>query len=104
MTEGGTGRWARLEALFDGAFDLPAAERAAWLEAQCPDDPELRAEVLRMFEAHEGSGVLDGSLSLGKAPVDTAELSRRLDAALAGRYAITDTLGEGATAIVFRAH
>ena len=27
-----------------------------------------------------------------------------LDASLAGRYAIADTLGEGATAIVFRAH
>ena len=104
MTEGGTGRWARLEALFDGAFDLPAAERAAWLLAHCPDDAGLRAEVLRMLEAHEGEGVLDRHLALGVAPVDTADLARRLDAALAGRYAITDTLGEGATAIVFRAH
>jgi len=104
MSQGGTGRWARLEALFDGAFDLPAAERAAWLASACPDDPELRAEVQRMLAAHDAPGPLDRNLTPANASIDPTDVARRLDAALAGRYAIVDTLGEGATAIVFRAH
>jgi tRNA A-37 threonylcarbamoyl transferase component Bud32/tetratricopeptide (TPR) repeat protein/TolB-like protein len=104
MSQGGTGRWARLEALFDGAFDLPAEERAAWLASACPDDPELRAEVLRMLAAHGATGPLDRQITPAPTAIDPADVARRLDAALAGRYAIADVLGEGATAIVFRAH
>jgi tRNA A-37 threonylcarbamoyl transferase component Bud32 len=104
MTQGGTGRWARLEALFDGAFDLPVGARAEWLASACPDDPELRAEVLRMLAAHGAPGPLDRHITPVNAPIDAADVARRLDAALAGRYAIVDILGEGATAIVFRAH
>jgi serine/threonine protein kinase/tetratricopeptide (TPR) repeat protein len=38
-------RWSRLERIVDGALDLPAEARGAWLAAECGDDSELRADV-----------------------------------------------------------
>ena len=37
----------RLWALFDQAADLPQAEQQALLQAACPDDPALRADLRR---------------------------------------------------------
>ena len=44
-------RWARMEALLDGALDRPKAERSAWLAAECAEDPALRAARLRLTDA-----------------------------------------------------
>ncbi len=47
-------RFARLDALFQGALERPPDERAAWLDREC-DDPELRSEVEELlFEDAEG--------------------------------------------------
>src|SRR5262249_37816342 len=35
----------RVRALFDQAADLPPADRRAFLDTCCPDDPDLRARV-----------------------------------------------------------
>ena len=35
----------RVQALFDHAVELAPQERAAFLDAACPQDPTLRAEV-----------------------------------------------------------
>src|SRR5262245_63547573 len=42
-------RRARLWALFDQAADLPPQEQHALLDAACPDDAALRAEVERLL-------------------------------------------------------
>ena len=39
------GRWGRIRALFDAAIEVPEATRAGFLERECPDDAELRAQV-----------------------------------------------------------
>ena len=44
-------RWQRIEALLDGALDLPPAGRAAFLAQACADDSALRAEVERLLAA-----------------------------------------------------
>lgn len=98
------GRWARIEALFDGAMERPREEREAWLLAHCPDDESIRAEVRGMLAAESRPGLLDRPHPAERRRQDATAIPRRLDAALAGRYAITDTLGEGATALVFLAH
>ena len=36
--------------LVDGADELPSAEWPAFVERECPADPDLRAEVLRLLE------------------------------------------------------
>jgi serine/threonine protein kinase/tetratricopeptide (TPR) repeat protein len=42
-------RWREIDALFDAALDLPAPQRAAFLDANCP--PELRAKVEALVES-----------------------------------------------------
>ncbi len=43
-------RYGRLRALVDGADELPSAEWPAFVDRECPTDPDLRAEVLRLLE------------------------------------------------------
>jgi hypothetical protein len=45
-----TDRWRRAEALFHEMLARPAAERAAALAAECPDDPGLRAAVQSLLD------------------------------------------------------
>jgi serine/threonine-protein kinase len=48
--------WSRLDAAFQGAVELPPAERAAYLDRTCGADAALRAEVddmLRAESAHD---------------------------------------------------
>ncbi|PKL93723.1 MAG: hypothetical protein CVV20_02195, partial [Gemmatimonadetes bacterium HGW-Gemmatimonadetes-1] len=93
-------RWERLSKLFEEALDQPTAERAAWLDSACTDDPELRSEVSRMLSAHLRTGLLDRSI----APLEDEDLQGRLSQALAGRYVIEETLGAGGMATVFLGH
>lgn len=53
--------WRRVERVLDGALDLEAGLRAAYLSRTCGDDPQLRAEVETWLSAcdHAG-GFLDG--------------------------------------------
>ena len=46
-----------IDDLFDGALDQPPEARDAWLHAQCAD-VELRAEVVALIAAHDGSDAL----------------------------------------------
>ncbi|MEO7430907.1 MAG: serine/threonine-protein kinase [Dokdonella sp.] len=43
--------WQRIRGLFDRAVDLPADERAAFLDAACADEPAIRREVDAMLRA-----------------------------------------------------
>jgi eukaryotic-like serine/threonine-protein kinase len=45
-------RWARVEALFARALELPTGERPALLAAECAGDPELLFQVNRLLAAH----------------------------------------------------
>ena len=47
-----TERWQRLEEIFQLALDRPALSRAAWLDAACGGDFELRREVDSLLAAH----------------------------------------------------
>jgi len=43
----------RIESLFHQALTQPPELRAAWIEAQCRDDPAALREVLSLVEAHD---------------------------------------------------
>ena len=43
-------RWKRLQDLFESVERLPKEERSAFLRSNCPDDPELRAELESILE------------------------------------------------------
>lgn len=94
-------RWARLEALFDRAVELPPADRRAWITEQCGEDRDLADQLLRMLAAHERTGPLDRP-PVTRLPEE--DVRERLARALADRYVIDEALGSGGMAVVFRAH
>lgn len=85
--------------LFDSALDRPEDERRGWIVSQTEGDPELRAEVQAMLDAHErAEGILDRPVHIP--PEDFAD---HLQSALGGRYEIVKELGRGGMAVVFLA-
>ncbi len=92
----------RLDALLDAALDLPAAERAAFLDREC-ETPELRAALERMLAASEDEG-----WQADLPPQLFADLSRELGPGLAtgarlGAYRILAEIGRGGMATVYLA-
>jgi eukaryotic-like serine/threonine-protein kinase len=83
-------RWTRINELFHAAVATPAAERAAFLSAQCGGDAALRAEVESLLAAHrEGeTGVRPGAVAVGS----------RL-----GDYEVTGFIAAGGMGEVYRA-
>jgi serine/threonine-protein kinase len=51
--------WSRLDAAFQGALELPPADRSAYLDRVCGADPKLRAEVEDMLEAESTPALLE---------------------------------------------
>ena len=62
-----------MEETFAQAAALPAVERAAWLDAACAGQPELRAEVEELLLSHEAGRFMKGE---ARRPNIEAELAR----------------------------
>ncbi len=88
------GRWARVQELFLEALERPVAERSAFVEERCGDDPGLLREVTSLLRAHdEGPVPLSASARPG---------SRRYPERI-GSYRIVRPLGEGGMGVVLLA-
>ncbi|HEX4962130.1 MAG TPA: serine/threonine-protein kinase [Thermoanaerobaculia bacterium] len=92
-------RWSEVDRIFAEALELPAAERAALLDAACAHDPELRREVEGLLAADERIGDFleqpAGEL-LGMAPL-VGESGR------AGPYRLLRRIGSGGMGAVYLA-
>jgi len=91
--------WDRVWELFEGALDVPAADRQVWLNNACDDDA-LRAEVEELLGAHaRDTGVLEKSLS----PVFPPTAPSRPVVPQVEAYSIEREIGRGGMGIVYLA-
>src|ERR671935_2282100 len=79
----------------------PAAERAAFLERACGNNPSLRAEVEALLRANEGSGDLLDLPEKAAATIDDPITER--PATKVGPYKLLEQIGEGGFGVVFMA-
>ncbi len=87
--EGGVGRRARIEEIFEAALDLPPTERATFVHRACPGDHAVADSVMALLRAHEREeGVLERAPS-GPAAGGTATALRY------GPYRLLRHLGSG---------
>ncbi len=112
-------RWRAVEAVLDGALDLPPADRAGYLAAACGGDAALRAEVERLLAASDDAGGPLGATGERPAAAYAAPLvADTLDAAVAlggpaarpappparvGPWRVTGVAGEGGMGTVYAA-
>src|SRR5262245_46262645 len=101
-------------ALFSAALELPASERAAYLDGACADDPGLRQRLDALLGVHEKAiTFLDGpALEAQESPggSDVADATVRVSAPLAekagdriDRYKLLQQIGEGGCGVVYMA-
>lgn len=97
-------RWDRLQELFNQAVDLPAEQRAAFIEQQTIDDSSLRQELMELVECDSGKSTGPLTSALGAALDKTTRDRRR---AVLGRvvsnYKLVSVLGHGGTGTVYLA-
>jgi tetratricopeptide (TPR) repeat protein len=92
-----------IQTLFHEALSKPPAERAAFLDVACAGQPQLRAELEVLLNAHEDSGELPavGDVTGAFVPAHPAIALPQTGQLYAGRYKLREKLGEGGMGVVF---
>jgi WD40 repeat protein len=94
----------RVARIFDAAVELATpAERAAYLDAACSQDPQLRAEVEELLKHDAAGSFLD--LSARPDPQATADEPSVSEGpgTVIGPYKLLEQIGEGGFGVVFMA-
>ena len=99
-------RWKRIEVALDGALELAAPDRAAYLDAACGGDALLRDEVEGLLRAGDApDGFLDRPATEFAAPFLAAltGTAEALAPARIGAYRVVREIGRGGMGIVYLA-
>jgi serine/threonine protein kinase len=95
----------RGQAIFDGALQLPLAQRTAYIEQACGNDSGLCRQIQAMLDANEKAGSFLDSPAISK-ETKTIALSfpvTEKPGDKIGRYKLLQQLGEGGCGIVYMA-
>jgi len=96
-------RWQQIKGIFQAAFELPPAERQAYVGRACAGDGELRAEVESLLASMDDAEFLSGAAgeyvpgALGDESWDR-NIGRRV-----GAYQMVRLIGEGGMGAVYLA-
>lgn len=108
-----TARWEQVKSLFHAAMELPASERAVFLETQCKGDAALRREVESLLKS-AGSAVvktggaaqalgLDGTVGNTRSTMTHFVPITETAGTVIGPYKLLQVIGEGGFGTVFLA-
>jgi serine/threonine protein kinase/tetratricopeptide (TPR) repeat protein len=97
-------RWRRVNDLFLAAVEQPSASRAAWLEAQCEGDAELRLEVESLLQADAPPDAASlVARAVTSAIAESALTAPAIGTQKVGPYRILREIGQGGMATVYLA-
>jgi len=96
-------RWQRIDELYAAAGELPADQRAAFLDGQCEGDADLRHELETLLAANENAGAFLTPQHLGKQIEEASAPLATPEGRSFGRYDVISRIGAGAMGEVYLA-
>src|ERR1700704_5526349 len=87
--------WKHLRELFGVAIERSLAERAAFLDETCVDDPALREELDSLLASHDDAETFIEAPIFGNSLKDAPQLATEIAGRHVGSYELVREIGRG---------